>query len=110
MEVKDEPHNSDSSSLPAALIEKRMYCWGQADNGELGLGTAYDQQSIIISPVAPDFPLSRAVKQVSCGRFHTLVITESGQVYSCGNNEFGQLGHDKDNKSLSKLITHHQSI
>ncbi|KAI5702500.1 hypothetical protein M8J75_000776 [Diaphorina citri] len=103
MEVKDEPNNSDISSLPAALIEKRMYCWGQADNGVLGLGTAYDQQSVIISPVAPDFPLSRAVKHVSCGRFHTLLITESGQVYSCGNNEFGQLGHDKDNKSLNSV-------
>lgn len=30
---------------------------------------------------------------VACGRTHTLVLTNSGQVYSCGNNDHNQLGH-----------------
>uniref|UniRef100_A0A8D9ALL9 Probable E3 ubiquitin-protein ligase HERC4 n=2 Tax=Cacopsylla melanoneura TaxID=428564 RepID=A0A8D9ALL9_9HEMI len=103
MEVNDKSNDSDPPSIPASNIEQSMYCWGQADNGVLGLGNAYDNQSVIITPVASNFPHSPVVKYVSCGRFHTLLITEAGQVYSCGNNEYGQLGHDKDNKLLNQV-------
>lgn len=58
MEISDDSPNLN----PPSLVENTMYCWGQADNGELGLGSAHDQNSIIISPVAPDFPQSKAVK------------------------------------------------
>lgn len=34
------------------------------------------------------------VNEISCGSTHTLLVTGSGQVYSCGNNDHGQLGHD----------------
>ena len=27
------------------------------------------------------------------GNNHTLAVTEDGQLYSCGSNDFGQLGH-----------------
>lgn len=32
---------------------------------------------------------------VSSGLSHTLLLSEEGQVYSCGNNDVGQLGHSK---------------
>jgi E3 ubiquitin-protein ligase HERC4 len=32
------------------------------------------------------------VVQVACGAEHTVVVTSSGEVYSVGSNEFGQLG------------------
>lgn len=37
---------------------------------------------------------SRAVRirQTAAGRAHTLFLSESGTVYSCGSNEFGQQG------------------
>ncbi len=31
---------------------------------------------------------------IAIGGRHSLVLTESGQVYSCGANEFGQLGRE----------------
>ena len=30
----------------------------------------------------------------ACGLSHTLILTEEGVLYSCGNNEVGQLGQE----------------
>lgn len=32
------------------------------------------------------------VKHVSCGKFHSLFLTETGRVFSVGFNKYGQLG------------------
>lgn len=38
------------------------------------------------------------LKQASCGSMHSLFLTSDGKVYSCGNNDHGQLGHDLSRK------------
>lgn len=38
------------------------------------------------------------VKYVACGPNHTLLLNNSGQLYSCGSNDFGQLGHERPRK------------
>jgi alpha-tubulin suppressor-like RCC1 family protein len=37
-------------------------------------------------------PFSGQVKEVACGVFYTLVLTEEGDVYGMGNNKYAQLG------------------
>lgn len=37
---------------------------------------------------------------VACGDNYTIVVTKEGQVYSCGNNDCGQLGQEKGRKRL----------
>lgn len=37
-----------------------------------------------------------SILSVACGINHTVMITKSGEVYSCGNNDYGQLGHSKN--------------
>jgi alpha-tubulin suppressor-like RCC1 family protein len=32
------------------------------------------------------------VKQISCGYYHTAILLTNGHVYTCGNNQYGQLG------------------
>lgn len=39
---------------------------------------------------------------VACGSLHTLVLLHNGEVYSCGNNDYGQLGHEKSRTKLRK--------
>lgn len=39
------------------------------------------------------------VKHVSCGKYHTLALTENG-VYSWGSSKFGQLGIENAKQSL----------
>lgn len=40
------------------------------------------------------FLYNSAVDEIVCGAHHTMFLCSSGQVYSCGNNDYGQLGHD----------------
>ncbi|XP_059219766.1 probable E3 ubiquitin-protein ligase HERC4 isoform X1 [Stomoxys calcitrans] len=74
-----------------------IYCWGNTTHGELGLGGIEDEQILTPRKMAWSPPNS-CVVQVSCGRWHTLFLTSSGKVYSCGSNDNGQLGHELPTK------------
>jgi hypothetical protein len=39
------------------------------------------------------YSITEKFKAISCEACHSLVLTESGRVYSCGANDHGQLGH-----------------
>lgn len=38
------------------------------------------------------------VQSLACGPIHTLILMKNGRVYSCGNNDHGQLGHELPRK------------
>ena len=61
--------------------------WGRNNEGQLGDGTAIDRaQMRRISGI------SQALATAALGETHCLAATDTGQVYSWGNNYFGQLG------------------
>lgn len=64
----------------------RLFVAGVGDHGQLGLGDTEPRWEFVETPV-PD-----RVRQVSCGWAHTVVLTESGDVFATGWNE-GQLGY-----------------
>ncbi|XP_075163815.1 HECT and RLD domain containing E3 ubiquitin ligase 4 isoform X2 [Haematobia irritans] len=74
-----------------------IYCWGNTAHGELGLGGIENEQILTPRKMAWNPPNS-CVTKVSCGRWHTLFLTSSGKVYSCGSNDNGQLGHELPTK------------
>jgi alpha-tubulin suppressor-like RCC1 family protein len=82
-------------------LEGKLYCWGKADNGQVGFSTWYlDFTPLVHSPrVVSQFP-GRA-KDISCGGFYTLVLTERGQVYAMGKEDFGCLGTISDPNAMS---------
>lgn len=41
---------------------------------------------------------------VACGENYTVIITQDGEIYSCGNNDYGQLGHEQGTKRFRKYI------
>lgn len=47
---------------------------------------------------------------MACGKNHTLAVTEDGKLYTCGSNDFGQLGHEgprtKLRKNFLKILLH----
>lgn len=71
-----------------------VYCWGNTVHGELGLGGIEDEQ--ILLPREMDWCHSSSIQQAACGTTHTLLLTKDGKLFSCGNNDHGQLGHDTD--------------
>ncbi|XP_059615438.1 probable E3 ubiquitin-protein ligase HERC4 isoform X2 [Phlebotomus argentipes] len=72
------------------------YGWGSTVNGELGLGGI--EEDIILTPREIHWMGSAELEQAACGTSHTLLLTKMGTVYSCGNNDYGQLGHDLSRK------------
>ncbi|XP_033210790.1 probable E3 ubiquitin-protein ligase HERC4 isoform X2 [Belonocnema kinseyi] len=81
--------------------DKNMFCWGSTVNGELGLG-GIEEENILI-PREVIFAKATEVEQIACGENYSIVITRDGQIYSCGNNDFGQLGHLKE---IKKKLEH----
>lgn len=72
-----------------------MFAWGSTVHGELGLGGIEDEQ--ILSPRYVEWA-GLNVKEAACGTSHTLLLMHDGKVYSCGNNDYGQLGHTQPRK------------
>jgi len=93
-----EEETEDGSLVPVSL---GMFCWGNTANGELGLGGIEDHQ--ILMPRELSFQDVDQVQHVACGKYHTVLVTRSGSVFSCGSNDYGQLGHEKHQKRLEKV-------
>ncbi|XP_073886387.1 X-linked retinitis pigmentosa GTPase regulator isoform X38 [Macaca fascicularis] len=66
----------------------KLYVFGSNNWGQLGLGS----KSTISKPTCVKALKPEKVKLAACGRNHTLVSTEGGNVYATGGNDEGQLG------------------
>ncbi|OXB72100.1 UNVERIFIED_CONTAM: hypothetical protein H355_012400 [Colinus virginianus] len=53
-------------------------------------------QVIIPEPQVYGFIHDRNVKEVACGGNHSVFLLEDGEVYTCGLNTKGQLGHESE--------------
>ena len=71
-------------------------CWGINDYGQLGDNTITDKNK----PVNV-FGLSKGVRAISNGTFHTCAITNTGGVKCWGRNNYGQLG---DGTTTNRII------
>jgi hypothetical protein len=74
----------------AAVTESgKLYGWGWAQYGNLGLGDRCDQM-VPVEVVAVN---REKIKMVACGWRHTITVAESGNLYTFGWSKYGQLGH-----------------
>ena len=70
-----------------------VYCWGDNTDGELGNGSGATYSAVPVAVTKANYA-SKAVKQLSVGRFHTCVVTSMNLVYCWGKNNTGQLGNN----------------
>lgn len=82
-----------------AINDQKGHIYGTGINkdGQIGYHAETPDHpcQVLITPVPVKLPLedsSAKVKRVDCGRSHTLALTNMGEVYSLGNNSFGQCG------------------
>nr|WP_199162681.1 fimbrillin family protein [Elizabethkingia sp. ASV34] len=66
-----------------------LYGFGANDSGQLGLG---DRKNRHIPTKIPFFN-DKPIKKIVSGERHSLVLTESGEVYTAGHNDYGQMGN-----------------
>lgn len=64
-----------------------VFSFGSNDKGQLGLGDTENKNIPMLIT-----SLSVPIKHISAGGSHSLLLDEFGGVWSCGSNEFGQLG------------------
>lgn len=94
-----------------------VYSWGLGESGELGRKVPpmksgsgedleYDKPAIYQHHITPGAMMiqrgdtagqslvrATGVKSIGCGAYHSFVSTVGDEVYSCGLNNYGQLGH-----------------
>jgi alpha-tubulin suppressor-like RCC1 family protein len=73
--------------------EGNLYSFGRNHRGQLGVGRV-DRPDFLdkLTPVRVNIPESVAI--AAAGNRHSLVVTESGELWAFGCNDFGQLGRD----------------
>ncbi|XP_019619950.1 PREDICTED: probable E3 ubiquitin-protein ligase HERC4 isoform X1 [Branchiostoma belcheri] len=86
----------ESTEVTNSMAAATLFCWGAARNGELGLGGI--EEDVILAPKEQPFAVTKTLREVSCGRQHTVFVLAEGTVYTCGSNDYGQLGQDKGHK------------
>lgn len=93
------------------------YSWGRNDCGQLGYKTQTNFSNAWVETCFEPQIIKKLIDEslhiiaISCGAYHSLVLTDSGRVYSFGNNIFGQLGDDSNETSfkpseINGLIDH----
>jgi len=77
-------------SLGPLLLRRgyRVLAFGQGNSGALGQGDLEDQYEPTLVATLPD-----NVTSIACGHFHSVAVTECGQVWTWGRNDERQLGH-----------------
>uniref|UniRef100_A0ABI7Z5G5 HECT domain-containing protein n=1 Tax=Felis catus TaxID=9685 RepID=A0ABI7Z5G5_FELCA len=78
-----------------------MLCWGYWSLGQPGIST--NLQGIVAEPQVCGFISDRSVKEVACGGNHSVFLLEDGEVYTCGLNTKGQLGHEREGNQPEQI-------
>ena len=76
------------TSSMVALETGEVYGWGYNGNGQLGLGNNINQ----LNPCRVSSLQGVVVVKVACGYAHTLALSDEGELYGWGANNYGQLG------------------
>lgn len=79
----------------AITAEGGLFTWGceglvDTEQAQLGRGKSGSETQHM--PTRFDWPWQGNAVDVACGSKHTLVVTDKGELWGCGNNEYGQLG------------------
>jgi alpha-tubulin suppressor-like RCC1 family protein len=81
------------SHVLALLYNENVYGWGANGSGELGNGTTATAQSTAVFMGTDDYgnPFGNIVA-VDAGTSHSIMLSGSGTVWTCGDGTYGELG------------------
>ncbi|ELP83750.1 guanine nucleotide exchange factor, putative [Entamoeba invadens IP1] len=75
------------------LSKGRLYTWGSFSFGQLGIPDAriFNKPELV--------PQLSGIQDVSCGSCHTLALNVWGEIFSWGQDDYGQLGRSRSQKN-----------
>jgi regulator of chromosome condensation len=108
----------------ALLVDGSIVTWGIGTHGEMGRSVPElnkkTPNSVIVSeflspkpPVWSGLPSKKKVTDISCGAYHLLALTSEDHgmsVYSCGLNQYGQLGLGSEETKYELTKVSHEHI
>jgi alpha-tubulin suppressor-like RCC1 family protein len=96
------------------LLDDTGYVYGCGSNsfGQLGIGLLDTSKNTLVQMVggaalSADVSGVYNIGSVACGAYHTILLDQSGYVYGCGYNNYGQLGDgtNNDSNTLVQMIS-----
>jgi hypothetical protein len=78
-----------------------VYSWGSNECGQLGIGNTVNSNEPKFVAVIDENKCNVFIEKISCGKFHSLLLSSDGNIYAFGRNEFGELGNQKEENELS---------
>ncbi|RWS12808.1 alsin-like protein [Dinothrombium tinctorium] len=85
--------------------QTEVWSWGRGDRGQLGQGDTLDRNN----PCRIARLSGLHIRRVYASNKFSFALTSSGNVYSWGSNEYGQLGHKDSMNVLSPKLLDFQS-
>jgi ribosomal protein L35 len=97
-----------ANHLMAITDDGQLYSWGCGEQGQLGRRVLERHKLLGLRPtnITPRLGRSRVViRKVVCGSYHTLAISEDGDLWAMGLNNYGQLGlADHEERLTAELV------
>ena len=89
--IKDPIIKLAAGSTHSVALTKSgiVYVWGSNKEGQLGLGDEAEEISYTAEKISFE---EGQVKDISCGYYHTAIVTEAGDLYTFGEADGGKLG------------------
>ena len=89
-------------------MDHKLYAYGANIYKQTGINNA----TILLSKTIVPYLFDSTLKDIKCGGHHSLFLTENGNVYGCGNNDFNQLTskYNKYNSNTIQCIIHSNDI
>lgn len=88
--------DAGANHIVAVSREGKVFTWGVGEQGQLGrkiMSRHVKESSLIPRPINfRPYKLSNKFQKAFAGGYHTFLLHETGSLYSCGLNNYGQLG------------------
>ena len=94
---------SDTKAPTMDLSSRHIFTWGNNEYGHLGLGDAFSNKKEVLDPTKVSID-NVTWTQIACGMSHTAALSINGEVFTWGDNDFGQLGHGQKYRNVPTKV------